>query len=187
MKVDLYREPHRNPEHDIERAIAGQVLIQAMRDYHTAKKFIQRKNVAFRYHCRRSLDFLTDLEREMVMNGKEAWEWFVNDPLPNCEGWTFQQCCEMLGYDPDEIRVKALTPATHRKFESLNVGAFRPNHRKRNTRGQRRPRVLRADGGEVSKAGKSSIGAGGGVAGTLCAAGFDTERTHVEQHLDPGR
>lgn len=101
----------RNPERDTERRLAGQVLLQAIRDYHIAKYIIQKKNVKQRYLRMKNLDFLSREQKDSLFNGKDAWEWLVNPPLKGpSTGWTFVKCCEVLELDPEETRINAMRP-----------------------------------------------------------------------------
>lgn len=125
------------PERDTERRVAGQVLLQAIRDYHCAKHFIQTSKLAKKYAVRKSVDFLTREQTELVFNVKEAWEWLTRPPLPGPQlGWTFDKCCETLDMNPVDVRVNALKPAAARALKNANHGAYAQLGRKGDKRGR---------------------------------------------------
>ena len=123
--VDPSFERGSDTERDIERRIATQVLFQSLRDYHCAKHIIKKHNVAFKYHCRRTLDFLTREQRNTVMAGKEAWEWFINPPIEGEQTkYTLERCCELLGLKVDQVRVDALKPLAAKALKAGNHPAY---------------------------------------------------------------
>ena len=136
--MNLMREPHGDrPERDTERRVAGQVLLQAIRDYHCAKHFIQKSRLAKKYAATNSVYFLTRDQTEVLFNGKEAWEWLTKAPLPGPErGWTFDRCCETLDMNPVEVRINAMKPAAARALKNANHGAYAQLGRKGDKRGR---------------------------------------------------
>lgn len=108
-------------ESENERHLAFYILIQSFRDYHKAKRLIQKKKVTVE-----SFHYLGEEKREDINNGKSAWEWFVNKPKKNGKGWTFRQVCDCLGLDVSSTRKKALMPSTWRTYcQNMNVLAGR--------------------------------------------------------------
>jgi hypothetical protein len=188
--LNLMMEPHedRNPERDPERRIAGQVLLQSIRDYHCAKYIIKKNKVASRHRMRGDLDFLTRTQRDTLFNGKEAWEWITRKPLPGPQiGFTFDKCCEVLELDPIETRANALKASSARALKNAHCTAYHIAHLQRNTRGRRtqaRGSVLAVLGGQEAGSGEGCAPDSGGMEGAVSGCSLDHERQNHEQHLD---
>jgi hypothetical protein len=98
---------------------AAAVLLQAFRDYHMAKKLIKKQKVTAE-----NFKSLPCERRNTIYAGKSAWEWFKNPPVGNKPGYTFQGCCELLGFDPKRFTEKCLRPSAWRTYcGSLNFMA----------------------------------------------------------------
>ncbi len=98
---------------------AAAVLLQAFRDYHIAKKLIKKQKVTMA-----NFKQLEGYKKQTIYEGKAAWEWFKNPPVGNKHGYTFQGCCEVLGFDPKRFTEKCLRPSAWRTYcGSLNFMA----------------------------------------------------------------
>lgn len=162
QKFQASKEEYRDPKWDVERRLAGAMLITSLRDYHHAKKFIKKNNIAFRYHCRKSLSFLTDTDRQLVMDGKEAHEWLFNEPVGSVkdQGWTLNKVCDLLKLDIRTVREVGKKASTSRLLDALN-GQF--SDFKGDPRGRRSNR--RGTGSKVSTSSTRRASASKGVAG----------------------
>ena len=161
QKFQAAQEEYRDPKWDTERRLAGAMLLLSMRDYHIAKKFIKKNNIAFRYHCRQSLNFLTDTDREIVMSGKSAKEWLYNEPRGKAQGWTLAKVCDLLKLDINSVREVARKASTARLLDARNSGGF--NDFKGDPRGRRSQR--RGTGGKVPTSSPRRASVSKGVAG----------------------
>jgi hypothetical protein len=119
-----WREPDntKQPELEVERRIAGTMLLWAIREYHFAKKIIQQKKVLKQYNWHGNLSFLSPQDKEVIHVGKKAWEWIKGKPAPGGKGHTLDKCCEILGLDPDEVRHSALLVSTWRTLKAAQGG-----------------------------------------------------------------
>jgi len=107
-----YREPeYRNPEWDVERRLAGAILVQAIRDYHDGKK------VAYKTRINSWGDCVDQKTTDTIANGVDAYAWFVNEPIPGYEGWTLDQVCDVLHLDRETTSAVARLPSTYRNLE----------------------------------------------------------------------
>lgn len=97
--------------YEAERLTAASILIQAFVDYHTAKKLIKTKNITFNDYF-----FLPDYEKKVIREGKAAYEWFKNKPLPRKTGWTLDDCCEILKLDASVIRQQYTSANSYREY-----------------------------------------------------------------------
>jgi hypothetical protein len=99
------------PETESIRQEAASVLLTALDDYHLAKRLIQKKKITLE-----TFKTLRGWERKIVRNGKLAWEWFKNKPMPNHHGWTLDGCCAVLRWEPEVIREQYARPSCWRKY-----------------------------------------------------------------------
>ena len=112
-----YREPeYRNPEWDVERRLAGAILVQAIRDYHEGKKLAQKKRINSWDDCADGVAITA------IANGVDAYAWFKNEPLLGYEGWTFDQVCDVLKLDRETTSAAARLPSTYRNLERTMKG-----------------------------------------------------------------
>jgi hypothetical protein len=107
-----YREPeYRNPEWDVERRLAGAILVQAIRDYHEGKKAAQKHKITSLSYCG------DNLVRSKIRDGLAAYSWFKNEPMPGKTGWTFDHVCEVLRLDRETVASAARLPSAYRSLE----------------------------------------------------------------------
>ena len=97
--------------YEAERLTAASILIQAFVDFHTAKKLIKTKNITFNDYF-----FLPDYEKKVIREGKAAYEWFKNKPVPRKTGWTLDDCCEVLKLAPSIIRSQYTSVSAYREY-----------------------------------------------------------------------
>ena len=97
--------------HEAERLTAASIILQSFVDYHHAKKLIKTKKVGFRDYF-----FLEDYEKRAIQDGKAAYEWFKNKPIPRKTGWTLDDCCEVLKLDASIIRDRYTSVSAFRDY-----------------------------------------------------------------------
>lgn len=99
------REDSRSKVRRSAKALAAAMILRAFLDYHAAKKLIQKKKLSPQAVRNNKLRFLTDYETEMLLNGKNAWEWITRPPLDihMPDRLTFQQCVDTLEWTNKDI------------------------------------------------------------------------------------